>query len=687
MELVVLILVPVFAALAAVTFLLWKLLKGVSWVLGGILGRVFSFVRSELVECVQVSGALLTIVVLSVLTLLNFLIGRWGTARHYVGAMEDEAVSSALGLYRIALAHPFRLVGLAGLLDGLERRLPQVVERAPRRVRKGKVGTFEGYDVIGTLPPGGSGAQLFVARPRPETVQRLARPGTEVPAEVVIKSFALQSGSTLPQIVRESRALEAAKRLGLVLEHHLDPERFYYVMEYVRGDDLGIETQRLHQRSGPEGLRRSDLDLVLSYTIDVLRSLERFHSGGLWHKDVKPTNVIVSQGRAHLVDFGLVTSLSSALTLTTHGTEYYRDPEMVRLAMKGVKVHEVDGVKFDLYSTGALLYSMIENSFPAHGSLSSLSKRCPEALAWVVRRAMADIDSRYASAGEMLADLHVIAASEAPETLRPADLPSVRGEAGADPGAHWNRASGADAGPEGESRFERRFAESMRKARAASNAAFTLLADERRRRRDRSSRYASAFARRYRAPRPRRFPRGIFVAAAVLFFVAAPLACVASLLLPVSGVHSQGPIAAVTVRESAQATAELAREMAYSVREGVSSSVSRGPRSVAPPVDPYPGVEGARVLVLDDLAHAAGRLAVEREEGRLEESGARILDPGSTDVLSAVMFAVGTGSQGDPDARQRLQAYLDSSADLDAVLWLAEDRAPDLLVRDGFRVP
>jgi hypothetical protein len=35
------------------------------------------------------------------------------------------------------------------------------------------------------------------------------------------------------------------------------------------------------------------------------------------------------------VDFGLITPLRSAMTLTTHGTEYFRDPEMVRMALQG----------------------------------------------------------------------------------------------------------------------------------------------------------------------------------------------------------------------------------------------------------------------------------------------------------------------------------------------------------------
>ena len=115
------------------------------------------------------------------------------------------------------------------------------------------------------------------------------------------------------------------------------------------------------------------------------------------------------------------------MTLTTHGTEYFRDPELVRMALRGVKVHEVDGVKFDIYGAGAVLYSIVENSFPAHGGLSQIEKHCPEALRWIVRRAMTDLNSRYTSAGEMLADLRTVASAEDPFLLRPADLPSVSG--------------------------------------------------------------------------------------------------------------------------------------------------------------------------------------------------------------------------------------------------------------------
>ncbi len=429
-------LIPVLAVLGFVGFLLWKIVAGVFWLLGRalrlsgrLIGRVAGLARATVVQALHAAGALATAAAVVPLTLANLLIGRVAAARHYGRAVRDELGSAGAGVYRLALGNPLRFLGLGFVLDRVERRLVDLVDRAPRAAgSRAARDAFPGYQVLGTLPSGGSGARLFLARPDPATALRLRALGREPGERVVIKSFALGEGSTLPQIVRESRALEAASRLGLVLEHDLRAERFHYVTRYVEGDELSLVGQRLHARAGPEGLGRRELGLVLGYAQDLLRTLHGFHQGGLWHKDVKPANVIVSADRAHLVDFGLVTPLASALTLTTHGTEYYRDPEMVRLALQGVKVHEVDGVKFDLYSAGAVLYSLLESSFPAQGSLSRFTKRVPDALEWIVRRSMADIQARYGSAAEMLADLRILAEADDPFAVRPADLPSYRGE-------------------------------------------------------------------------------------------------------------------------------------------------------------------------------------------------------------------------------------------------------------------
>lgn len=408
--------------------------KGIGALVGGLVALIRHILRhlvGIVVELVRAVGALIAALLLPLAVLFQVGRGRWSQSRHYGTALTDELGNAAAALYRATLAHPLKLVGLGALLEGVEQRVPEVMAAAPGpdAPKAGPKKAFEGYVITGSLPAGGSGAKLWIARPTEAKQAALAAQFSAVPAEVVIKSFDLAAGSTLPQIVRENRALEAARRLGLVLEHQMTQDRFHYVMPYVAGADLSEVARRMHGRAGPEGLDEAGLRTVTGYAAGLLDILARFHAAGLWHKDIKPSNIIVGDGRVELVDLGLVTPLASAMTLTTHGTEYYRDPEMVRLAMRGVKVHEVDGVKFDLYSAGAVLYFLIEHSFPAHGSLSAVTKRCPEALRWIVRRAMASLDSRYGSAGEMLHDLLAVVAAKDAFALRPADLPSMGGRA------------------------------------------------------------------------------------------------------------------------------------------------------------------------------------------------------------------------------------------------------------------
>ena len=418
-------------AILALIFLVVPLLKGIVWVVGGLFNglgwvvrHVFEFVGGMLKDSVRFVGAIIAFVVLVPLVLLNVVIGRWSASGHFARSMKRECGVASTCLYRVLLQRPLRFVLLSGLLEGLEDRVNEAVVAAPTADKpKRRTGTFEGYTIVGSLPGGGSGAKLYIAEP--DEIRRRRNP--DLPDRVVIKSFAISEGSTLPQIVRESRALEAAKQLGLVFEHGMDEHRFFYIMPYHHGDHLGIVTRQVHGESDTAGLGDKQLKTVMGYVEDLLHTLLRYHEGGLWHKDVKPDNIIIHSDEAHLVDLGLVTPLRSAMTLTTHGTEYFRDPEMVRMALRGVKVHQVDGAKFDIYAVGAVLYFVIENTFPAHGGLSRFSKRSPESLRWIIRRAMTDYNKRYETAAVMLADLQTVAAASDPWSVKPADLPSMRG--------------------------------------------------------------------------------------------------------------------------------------------------------------------------------------------------------------------------------------------------------------------
>lgn len=421
--LIALVVIPI--VVVGIIFLARPVFQAIGW----ILKHVWKFVASEFGDGLRLIGGAVTSVVFAVLGVGSILFGKRVAAEHYWGRIPVEW-SVMLGcVYRLVIGNPARLLLLTPLVEGLEQRIPMAMATSPgARGSSWRQGQFEGYTIVGTLPGGGSGSRLFIATPTAEKRAGLLRTGlvgAGVVDRVVIKSFSLADGSTLPQIIRENRALPAAKRMGLILEHDLTEERFYYVTPYVPGESLSVVVTRLHAASTETGLSVETLREGVGYVADLLSTLRSYHGGGLWHKDVKPDNIIVSDGRAHLVDFGLITPLRSAMTLTTHGTEYFRDPEMVRMALRGVRVHEVDGVRFDVYAAGSVLYSIIENSFPAHGGLSQISKRCPEALKWIVRRAMADYDKRYDTAGAMLGDIRAVLDAVDPFGVRPADLPSV----------------------------------------------------------------------------------------------------------------------------------------------------------------------------------------------------------------------------------------------------------------------
>lgn len=418
-----------------IIFVLVPVLKGIGWLIGSLfkgigwfIGHIFEFIAGMIGDVLRFVGAIFATIALVPLTMLNVVIGRWSAAGHFAESVKRECSIGITCLYRLALQRPLKLVLLHGLLEGIEQRVPEAMAGAPTADKpRRSTGQFEGYTIVGSLRGGGSGGKLYVAEPDEKNRRR------GMPDRVVIKSFALTEGSSLPQIVRESRSLEAAKQLGLVLDHGMEEHRFFYVMPFHDGEHLGIVTRQLHGESGERGLNTKQLANVMRYAGDLLQTLSTYHKGGLWHKDIKPENVIIHDGRAHIVDFGLVTPLRSAMTLTTHGTEYFRDPEMVRQALRGVKVHQVDGAKFDIYAVGAVLYFVLENTFPAHGGLSRFQMKSPESLRWIVKRSMADYNQRYETADEMLADLVVAMNADDPYQVKPAHLPSMRGGAVAPP--------------------------------------------------------------------------------------------------------------------------------------------------------------------------------------------------------------------------------------------------------------
>ena len=398
-----------------------------------ILAHVGRTLKALLTDVVRFLGGLIVAIALLPVSLARLVILRPSSALDALTASGRESLAALKALGSALVLRPLELVGLASLGRLVGSRLRVALDETGAATSSSRSGPveFEGYTILRELARGGSGARLFVAEPDSRTRRKLRLPS----GYVVIKSFDFDEGTHAAEMLREGRSLDAARKLGLVLDHEASERRFHYVMRYYEGIDLGRFVRSMHEAAGGEGgegLDRERLVLVASLVRDIVATLRDWHDEGLWHKDIKPENAIVHEGRATLVDLGLVTPLASHMTLTTHGTEYFRDPELVRQALRGARVSEVDAARFDLYGAGAVLYFALEGTFPAHGVLSSFKKKSPACLQWIARRAMADFDRRYRDAEEMLADLDRAIVGQDPSAVRPADLPSMKGAEGSE---------------------------------------------------------------------------------------------------------------------------------------------------------------------------------------------------------------------------------------------------------------
>ena len=136
--------------------------------------------------------------------------------------------------------------------------------------------------------------------------------------------------------------------------------RPYFVMEMVQG--IPITRYCDDQRLTP----KERLDLF----IPVCRALHHAHQRGIIHRDVKPSNVLVTvqDGKAvpKVIDFGVAKALHQRLTektlFTQHGllvgTPEYMSPEQADLT--GLDVDTTT----DVYSLGVLLYELLTGSLP-----------------------------------------------------------------------------------------------------------------------------------------------------------------------------------------------------------------------------------------------------------------------------------------------------------------------------------
>lgn len=125
----------------------------------------------------------------------------------------------------------------------------------------------------------------------------------------------------------------------------------YFVMPYIEGVDL----LEWFMKSGEGGMQASALE---QYFLMLLEALEHVHQHHLCHRDVKPSNILITrEGLPLLIDFGAARDSSSEATRTVLATIGYAPVEQL-------ESHGHIGPWTDIYALGATFYRIITGEEP-----------------------------------------------------------------------------------------------------------------------------------------------------------------------------------------------------------------------------------------------------------------------------------------------------------------------------------
>jgi eukaryotic-like serine/threonine-protein kinase len=214
----------------------------------------------------------------------------------------------------------------------------------------------ERYLVVREIGRGGM-ATVYLARD--------IRDNSDVAVKVLLPDIGAALGPA-----RFRREIEIASRfshphiLPLYASGEFDGQ-LYYVMPFVVGESLRARLDRE---------RMLGIDEAMQLGAEVADALDYAHELGVVHRDVKPENILIQDGHALVVDFGIARGIAQAadqkLTQTgvTLGTPYYMSPE------QGMADPHLDR-RSDIYSLGCVVYEMLSGHPPFSGSAQAVVAR------------------------------------------------------------------------------------------------------------------------------------------------------------------------------------------------------------------------------------------------------------------------------------------------------------------------
>lgn len=189
------------------------------------------------------------------------------------------------------------------------------------------------------------------------------------------------------QFWAEARVVASLVHPNIVTVHNLGSDRGYHFieMEYVPG---GVT---LKEKLVSEGAFDPMRAAVLAH--QVVGALGAAHRSGLVHRDIKPTNVLLTaSGQAKLADFGLVRRLSDLelAGASVGGTPTYMAPELFSGSPASPRS--------DLYAVGVMLYYLLSARLPfASDSMARLIELHRNAAVPDVRDVAPDVNADLAA--------------------------------------------------------------------------------------------------------------------------------------------------------------------------------------------------------------------------------------------------------------------------------------------------
>jgi serine/threonine protein kinase len=294
-------------------------------------------------------------------------------------------------------------------------RLPEVGQAAPIEAR-GDVARLGKYQLLRRVATGGM-AEIYVAR-----ADGLAGFEKLVVLKRILPQHA-ESEEFIRMFLTEARLAATLHHPNIVQVYDIgeDAGTYFFTMEWVQGQDL-----RKLVRAARKAERPLPLEHIVHIVAGVAAGLEHAHARtdadgrplGIVHRDVSPSNVIVTyDGAVKLVDFGIAKA-ASAQAATVAGTLKGKIPYMSPEQCRGEGVDN----RSDVFSIGTLIWELTtglrlfsgDNEIAvlnrvARGDVpppSTVRPDYPPGLEEVVMRALqSDPRARYQTAMDLQIDL------------------------------------------------------------------------------------------------------------------------------------------------------------------------------------------------------------------------------------------------------------------------------------------